>query len=65
MDNLKLSSTIYPKHRPNFNDWCKEFKVSQYYFDRSGIHKAQIIMSLWDGYSNTKQYFVSIKIEEL
>lgn len=54
--------TIYPKDRPSFNDWCKLFNVSRLYIEREGINNAQRIMSLWDGYSETKKYFTNIKI---
>lgn len=56
-DKPKVKS-IYPKDRPSFNDWCRQFKVSSMYVDREGINNAQFIMSLWDGYSNMKQFFV-------
>lgn len=60
---VKVKSTTYPKERPNFNDWCEMFKVSSMYIDREGMNKANRIMSLWDGFAKTKQYFVS-KIKE-
>jgi hypothetical protein len=50
--------SIYPKDKPSFNEWCSQFKVSSLYTDRQGINNAQRIMSLWDGYTNTKQFFV-------
>jgi hypothetical protein len=56
--------SIYPKDRPSFNEWCQQFKVSSMYADREGINNAQFIMSLWDGYSNMKEFFVKpLKME--
>jgi len=55
--NLKVKS-IYPKDRPSFNEWCQQFKVSSMYADREGINNAQLIMSLWDGLTNMKEFFV-------
>lgn len=57
MKQIKVKSS-YPKSRPSFNDWCAMFKVSSLYVDREGINNAQRIMSLWDGYTNTKQFFI-------
>lgn len=57
---LQVRTTI-PTDRPSFNDWCKEFNVSRSYQSREGIDNAQRIMSLWDGYSRTKQLFVNFK----
>jgi hypothetical protein len=54
-------TTIYPKTRPSFNEWCQQFNVSRQYISREGINNAQRIMSLWDGFSRNKQYFVTLK----
>jgi len=55
--------TSYPTEKPSFNDWCEQFNVSRLYQSREGIDNAQRIMSLWDGYSHTKQIFVNIKTD--
>lgn len=65
MEKLNVRSS-YPSEKPNFNDWCKMFKVSTLYVDRTGYDNAQRIMELWDGYTKTKQHFIkAIKIEEI
>lgn len=28
---IKIKSTTYPENRPSFNEWAKEFRVSQLY----------------------------------
>jgi hypothetical protein len=57
---LQIKTTT-PTSRPTFNEWCKLFNVSRLYQSREGIDNAQRIMSLWDGYSQTKQLFVNFK----
>lgn len=57
--------TIFPSERPSFNEWCKLFNVSALYKGREGMNNAQRIMSLWNGYSNNKEYFqFKITIDE-
>ena len=53
--------TTTPTNRPTFNEWCEQFNVSRLYQSREGIDNAQRIMSLWDGYTKTKQLFVNFK----
>jgi hypothetical protein len=57
MNQIKVKS-IYPKERIPFNEWCVMFKVSTRYQDRTCIHNAERIMSLWDGYLGTKRIYV-------
>jgi len=63
MQNINVKTT-YPTDRPNFNDWCKEFKFGCRHIDRSGVHNAQRIMALWDGFLNTKINFVTKSLNE-
>ena len=59
--NLKVK-TIYPLDRPNFNEWCKLFKVSSQYVDKTAIRNAERIMGLWDGYTNNKTKYIKTTI---
>jgi len=56
--------TTYPADKLTFNEWCEQFNVSRLYQCREGIDNAQRIMSLWDGYSQTKQMFKKIKTQD-
>ena len=56
--------TSYPTEKLSFNEWCRQFNVSRLYQLREGIDNAQRIMSLWDGYSRTKQLFVNFKMND-
>jgi len=58
---MKGFKTSYPKERPSFNEWCKEFNFGIRYAHREGINNAQRIMSLWDGFAKTKQIFINLK----
>lgn len=53
--------TTYPQNRPTFNEWCQMYNVSKGYCDRTGIHNAQRIMQLWNGFSKMKEIFVNTK----
>lgn len=57
MNTLKVKTTL-PDQRPSFTEWCKMFNVSKMYVDRTPIQNANRIMSLWDGYLNTKELFI-------
>jgi len=66
MQNKPKVKSVYPSEKPSFNDWCKMFNVSQLYVERSGLNNAQRIMQLWDGFHNTKQFFITaIKTEDV
>lgn len=59
MTSLKVKTT-HPTDRPSFSEWCKMFNVSRLYVDRTPIQNANRIMSLWDGYLNTKELFIRL-----
>lgn len=50
--------SIYPTDRPDYNEWCKEFKFGVRCAEREGINNAQLMMSLWNGYIGMKEKFI-------
>lgn len=44
--NLRIATSIYPKNRLNYNDWCKMFKVSTRYEEKN--QQAQQITKSYD-----------------
>lgn len=46
---IKLQSTVTPEEQLELNEWKAKYNVGIYCYDRTPIHNANNMMSMWTG----------------